>query len=187
MRSDKPEKHRLSAVSAAFVENSGFLKKFLRRYFSKQQDIEDVVQETYLRAFAAERKKGIEHPKAFLFRVAKNVALTELTKKSRQITDYLEESSASVAMETDASAYEETEAQEILGRYCDAVATLPDKCREVFLLRKVHGLPHKEIAERMSLSASSVAKYIAQGVLTVETATSDNYSTRVFSSRQKKL
>lgn len=185
MPSKISEKYRLSAVSAAFVENSGFLKKFLRRYFSKQQDIEDVVQETYLRAYAAERKKCIQHPKAFLFRVAKNVALTELTKKSRQITDYLEESGASVLIETEASAYEEIEAQEILGRYCDAVATLPDRCREVFLLRKVHGLPHKEIAERMSLSTSSVAKYIARGVLAVETATNDNRSSRTFSSRQK--
>ena len=41
--------NRLSPVSAAFVKNRDFLAKFLRRYFARQQDIEDVVQETYLR------------------------------------------------------------------------------------------------------------------------------------------
>jgi len=154
-----------SAVSVAFVQNNGAIKRFLRRFFSNQQDIEDIVQEAYLRAFAAEKKKEIEQPKAFLFRIAKNVALTELSRKSRQITDYLEDSAPSVVIEMVASAGEEAEAQEQLGLYCEAVAALPSKCREVFLLRKVHGLAHKEIARRMSLSVSSVEKYLRQGVL----------------------
>lgn len=38
------KENRLSAVSVAFVENSGFLKKFITRFFTSQQEIEDVVQ-----------------------------------------------------------------------------------------------------------------------------------------------
>lgn len=160
--SDRP----VASVTAAFVENSLFLKKFLARYFVNSQDIEDVAQETYLRAFAAEQKKYIEQPKAFLFRIAKNVALNELKRKSHQITDFIEDVSASVVLDTAASAEEEVEAQELLGLYCEAVASLPEKCRHIFLLRKVHGLAQKEIATRMSLSVSSVEKYLRQGVLT---------------------
>lgn len=156
----------MASVTAAFVENSLFLKKFLARYFVNSQDIEDVAQETYLRAFAAEQKKYIEQPKAFLFRIAKNVALNELKRKSHQITDFIEDVSASVVLHTAASAEEEAEAQELLGLYCEAVASLPEKSRHVFLLRKVHGLAQKEIATRMSLSVSSVEKYLRQGVLT---------------------
>jgi RNA polymerase sigma-70 factor (ECF subfamily) len=152
-------------VTAAFVEHSLFLKKFLARYFASAQDIEDVAQEAYLRAFAAEQKKRIEQPKAFLFRIAKNVALNELTRKSHQITDFIEEVSASVVLDKEVSAEEETDAQEQVGLYCEAVAALPEKCRHVFLLRKVHGLSHKEIASHMSLSVSSVEKYLRQGVL----------------------
>ena len=158
-------KYPLSSVSAAFLEHSPVLKKFLARFFSSQQDIEDVAQEAYLRAYVAEQKKqGIEHPRAFLFRVARNVAMTELTKKSRQITDYLADSRISVVLDTEASAEQESEADEQLGLFCDAVARLPSKCREVFLLRKIHGLPHKEIAARMGLSVSSVEKYLRQGM-----------------------
>ena len=157
---------RVASVSATFVENNLFLKKFLSRYFTNAQDIEDVAQEAYLRAFAAEQKKHIEQPKAFLFRIARNVALNELTRKSRQITDFIEEVSASVVMYAEASAEDETDAEERIGLYCEAVAALPEKCRQVFLLRKVHGLAHKEIASRMSLSVSSSEKYLRQGVLT---------------------
>lgn len=159
---------KLSAVSAAFVEHSVFLRRFLTRYFTSQQDIEDVAQETYLRAYAEEQKKGVNHPKAFLFHVARNVALSKLTKKSRQITDYLEDFPISEVLETEASVTEHIEAEELLGVYCEAVATLPDKCREAFILRKVHGLSHKEIMQRMDLSRSCVDKYIRRGMSTCD-------------------
>ena len=159
----------LSAVSAAFLENHAFLKQFLARFFSDRQDIEDVAQEAFLRAYVAEQQKEIEQPKAYLFRIAKNLALTKLTKKSKKITEYLEECGGSVVIECGAAADSEVEAQESLGLYCEAVAALPEKCRQVFLLRKVHGLAHKEIAERMSLSVSSVEKYLFRGVLECRT------------------
>ena len=155
----------LSAVSAAFLVNHDFLKRFLARYFSDSQDIEDVAQEAYLRAYVAEQQKEIEQPKAYLFRIARNLALTQLTAKSKKITDYIEECGASVVIECVAAADSEVEAQESLGLYCEAVAALPEKCRQVFLLRKVHGLAHKEIAQRMSLSVSSVEKYLLRGIL----------------------
>ncbi|MYF71344.1 MAG: RNA polymerase sigma factor, partial [Proteobacteria bacterium] len=81
-------KTKKSSVSAAFVEHNSFLKRFVARYFSRQQDIEDVVQEVYLRAYAAETEREIDAPKAYLFRTARNVALGKLTKNSRQKTDY---------------------------------------------------------------------------------------------------
>ena len=166
----------LSAVSAAFVENYDFLRRFLARFFSNQQDIEDVAQEAYLRAYVAEQQKEIEHPKAFLFRIARNVALTQLTKKSHKITDYLEECGASLVIECGAEADREVEALETLGLYCEAVAALPEKCRQVFLLRKVHSLSHKEIAECMSLSVSSVEKYLHRGVLECKTFVQEHES-----------
>ncbi len=168
IQEDHPKTHNrrpLSAVSAAFLVNHDFLKRFLARYFSDSQDIEDVAQEAYLRAYVAEQQKEIEQPKAYLFRIARNLALTQLKKKSNKITEYLEESGASVVIECGAAADSEVEAEESLGLYCEAVAALPEKCRQVFLLRKVHGLAHKEIAERMSLSVSSVEKYLLRGIL----------------------
>jgi len=51
-----------SAVSAAYVENNTFLKRFLARFFSDRQDIEDVAQEAYLRAFVAEQQKDRAAP-----------------------------------------------------------------------------------------------------------------------------
>ncbi len=56
IREDNLKMHNrrpLSAVSVAFLENHAFLKRFLTRFFSDRQDIEDVAQEAYLRAYVA--------------------------------------------------------------------------------------------------------------------------------------
>ena len=155
-----------SPITAAFEENYTLIKRFLSRFFSEQQDIEDVAQEAFLRAYVAEQYKDIEQPKAYLFRIAKNLSLTKLTKKSKQIAHMINlanEYEDSPAFEFSADA--EVEALENLGLYCEAVASLPIKCRQIYLLRKVHGLSHHEIAERMSLSVSSVEKYLLKGML----------------------
>jgi RNA polymerase sigma-70 factor (ECF subfamily) len=162
-----------TVIEAVFLENFTLLKRFLARFFSEQQDIEDVAQEAFLRAYVAEQRSRIEQPRAYLFRIAKNLALTKLEIKSRQIAyyiddesgDYVCESGDHLNLELAESTHDEVEALELLGIYCDAVASLAEKCRQVFLLRKVHGLGHQEIADRMSLSVSSVEKYLLRGIL----------------------
>ena len=47
-----------------------------------------------------------------MFRIARNVSLNELTRRSRQITDFIEEVSVSVVLNVEASAEEETDAEE---------------------------------------------------------------------------
>jgi len=157
----------LSKVTKAFLDNHAFIRKFLSRYLSNQQDIEDVAQEAYLHAFAAEQRKenGIDKPRAFLFRVAKNLAISRLRRKSHQITEYIEELSLPADPGDATDPEREMAARQALGLYCEAVAALPEKCRQIFLLRKVHGLKHHEIAERLSISISSVEKYLRKGLI----------------------
>ncbi len=112
MAQHKRPGRELTAVSAAFLENSLNLKKFLTRLVSNQRDIEDVVQETYLRAFVSEQRKTVAQPQAFLFRVARNIALTALTRKSRQITDYIEDLASTDVLGAEASADAQLEAEQ---------------------------------------------------------------------------
>lgn len=142
------------------------LKLFLTKFLRREQDIEDVAQEAYLKAYSAEQHKGeIEQPKAFLFSIAKNLALNELSRKSRQMTGYIEECQSALDVGAGNCVEKEVEASQALGVYCEAVAALPEKCRRVYLLRKVHGLPHKEIAARLGISVSAVEKHLRVGAI----------------------
>lgn len=156
----------VSIVSNAFISQSTFLKKFISRYLQREQDIEDVVQEAFLKAYIAEQRKGeIEHPKAFLYSIAKNLAINELSRKSRQMTDYIDECQAESVQNTGPSLEQEVEGNQSVAQYCEAVAALPEKCRRVYLLRKVHGLTHREISEKLGITRSAVEKHLANGVL----------------------
>ena len=154
-----------TVLTRIFMENSPILHHFLRRFLHRPQDIEDVVQETYLKAYAAEKVTEIGHPKAYLFSIAKNIALGELLKKSSKITGYIEECKHELAVPISPSLESELEAQQSLGVYCEAIASLPEKCRRVMLLRKVHGLKQREIAESLDISVRMVEKHLKLGTL----------------------
>jgi len=163
-----PQKQRASApvsdITRVFLENSAFLQAFLRRFIRRQQDIEDVAQEAYLKAYTAEQQQAVDHPKAFLFTIAKNIAINELRKKTHQVTDYIEECKTLPMPNTSATLEEEIDAQQSLGLYCEAVAALPERCRRVYLLRRVHGLKQQEIADTLGISLRMVEKHLSKGV-----------------------
>jgi len=153
----------ITNIYRAFLENETLLKSFLGRFLYKPEDVDDMAQEAFLRAYNATRGREIESPKAYLFQVARTMAFKELTKKSRQLTDYLEEAQNPVEQET-SLLEEEIAAQQKLRVYCEAIAELPPQCRRIFLMRKVQALSHKAIAQELNISVSAVEKQIALGV-----------------------
>lgn len=148
----------------AFEKHHSALKRFIARYLSSHHDIEDVAQESFLRAFRAGMDYDIHQPKSFLFRIAKNVAISQLRMKSRQITDSIEDQSDADLLSGEWTLEDDMIARERLGVYCDAVAALPPQCRRVYILRKVHGMAHKEIAERMGIGKKTVEKHLYKGI-----------------------
>ena len=53
-------------------------------------------------------------------------------------------------------------AQERLGIHCTAVAALPPKRRKVYLMRKVYGMSHKEIASNLGITVSTVEAHLSK-------------------------
>ena len=153
-----------SVITPAFVKNQSFMKRFLTRFLSSSQDIEDVVQESYLKALCAEKKQVINSPKAFLFRIARNEALKELQKKSRRITDYLDELDVPEASTSDTVVEDSSIAKQRFGLFCESALEMPPRCRKAFLMCKVYGYSYKEIASHLGIAVSGVEKHIARGL-----------------------
>jgi RNA polymerase sigma-70 factor (ECF subfamily) len=151
-------------VETAYIDNQRGLRRFIARMFGRSCDVDDIAQETFLRAVAAERRGRIENPKAYLYQAARNVALTELSKKSRQIVDYIEDATLREVSSEEPSAEAHAIGRERLAMFCEALATLPPQCRKVFLMRKIHGYSHKEISRRLGISVSTVEKHLAAGL-----------------------
>ena len=154
----------ISEVAKTYLGCRASLLRFVGRFIHQTQDIEDIVHETFLRTYAAEINTQIRSPKAFLFRTARNLALKHLDKCSTRLVDYLEDFESSEVLVDERSAEDAAEAQEQFATFCRAVSTLPLQCRRAFILRKVYGLSHKEIADHLEISVSTVEKHLASGI-----------------------
>lgn len=129
-------------------------------------DVEDIVQETFLRCFQASAKATIRHPRAFMLTTAKNLALNHVARADNRLVSRIgsfDESAVPLYRaeppDNDAEVREELM---LLGR---AVRALPLQCRRAFLLKKVYGLSRKEIAEYMGITESTVQKHVAKGLM----------------------
>ncbi len=140
------------------------LKSYLRGAFPSVRDVDDVVQESYLRVWKLRATQTIQSAKGILFTVARHVAL-DLVRRNR--TSPVE----SVADLADLSVVEEREnvvaiidQKEKVILLAKALATLPDRTREIVVLRKFHGVPQKDVAEQFGLSEAAVEHQVARGL-----------------------
>jgi RNA polymerase sigma-70 factor (ECF subfamily) len=139
---------------------SGFLKTRL-----ETQEAEDVAQKTYLKLLQHPNPDAIHNPHAYLFKTAANLALDHLRRRTgwlrRHISDCTGAESSS-ALEAGPDATVDSVRQ--LQRFREALASLPPICRTVFLLNRIDGLTHKEIAQRVGISKKSVERYIIKAL-----------------------
>lgn len=167
MNNDKRDKQPTDrqSVFIAYQETRGFLMKYLRRFYNNAQDIEDALQESFLKTFEMEKKQTIDSPAAYLFMTVNNFARRDLKKKSLMPAEPIEEIELSKLFIGMKSVEEGLEARQTLAIFCEAADSLPEQCRKAFLLRKVQGYSQKEIAKSMGVSESTVEKHLAKGLM----------------------
>jgi RNA polymerase sigma factor (sigma-70 family) len=141
------------------------LHRYLGKLTSGAEDIEDLVQETYVRMYALPDFHLVESPKALLFRIAHNLAVERARRHKAQATDTVADLEALTVFSEEAPPEEQTDARHRFESFCAAVERLPPICRRVFVLRKVHKLPHAEISEVLGVSESTIEKHVAKGLV----------------------
>ena len=156
--SDNNEGHK---IFSAFVKCRDALTRSIMKMSVKQEDVDDILQETFIRAFDANKKKEIKSPQNYLFVVSRNLVYRSQSTQSREILADINDvilEQESVSTETDMHYRLKFEA------FNKALKELPENNRRAILLRKYYDLSHKEIASKMQVSVSSVEKYIANGL-----------------------
>jgi RNA polymerase sigma factor (sigma-70 family) len=141
------------------------LHRYLRKFTSGAEDLEDLVQETYIRMYALEDYRDVDSPRALLFRIAHNLAVERARRHATQATDSMGDLQALNVYSNEAPADEQIDARRRFETFCAAVDRLPPLCRRVFVLRKVYRLSHDEIAEVLGVSHSTIEKHVAKGLL----------------------
>lgn len=127
-------------------------------------DIEDVIQETYVRLCLVENEDEIKHPRSYLYRMAQNLARDHVKRSEYRLTDSWDEElfmAYSQSGRDSDEVFDQVVSSEKFSAFCDAVRLLPLQCRRVFVLKKVYGYSQREIAKELAISESTVEKHIA--------------------------
>lgn len=141
------------------------LRAYLRRSFPGLSDIDDLVQETYARVFRAWSAGKVNEARPYLFTTARNAAC-DVFRRSRIISFAgLAESDGLSVVEEKPACNEALDHAQNLALLRDAIAALPPRCRQVLTLCKLHGLPHRAVAEQLGISEHTVNAQVAIGVL----------------------
>jgi RNA polymerase sigma-70 factor (ECF subfamily) len=141
------------------------LHRYLGKLTSGAEDIEDLVQETYVRIYALPDYQAVGSPKALLFRIAHNLAVERARRQKTQATDTMADLEALNVYSNEAPPDEQTDARRRFESFCAAVDQLPPLCRRVFVLRKVHKLTPAEISAVLGVSQSTIEKHVAKGLV----------------------
>lgn len=156
----------MSTILETYLASEIALRRYLRRFVRSRETADDLAQEAFLRAFAAESMRKIEAPKAFLFKVAKNLALNELARQSSITTEHLGDFESHDVLEDSSQVAIEhvVDGRERIRLLARAIAALPPQCAKVFILRKMQGMSQKEIALRLNISVRTVENHVAVGL-----------------------
>jgi RNA polymerase sigma-70 factor (ECF subfamily) len=130
------------------------------------KEVEDIVQETYVRVCQINNKEKIRDPQSFLFRTARNLALDHLKRAETRLTSGsvdIDIHSLSTDKAFDDQTYSAATSNEEFGLFCDAVRHLPKQCRRAFVLKKVYGYTLREISEEMGIGQPTVETHIVTG------------------------
>lgn len=128
-------------------------------------DADDIIQETYTRLIGADSVSHICNVRNYLFQTAGSVVVDHLRRmKIVSFASMADFELAELADDAPSPEHEVIDRDE-LQRLSVAIAALPEKVREVFVLRRVHGLSQRQTAARLGLAESTVEKHMAKGFL----------------------
>ena len=131
------------------------LSAFAEKFVTDSLQAQDIAQETFIRIW--ERRSSFEHfgaLKKFMYVTARNSSLNAI--RDRQRAEKRAERFEMLKQEEDRFAMDEIIYAELLADIHKAVATLPDKMKEIFLLAYVERCSNQEIADRLRLSQQTV-------------------------------
>jgi RNA polymerase sigma factor (sigma-70 family) len=132
------------------------LKAYLRGSFPSVRDVDDVVQESYLHIWRRQLAAPIRSAKSFLFKIARHLAIDALRHGQRSPFDDVADLDRSSVLDTKPNAAEAACTSDELDLLLEAVDSLPARCREIVILRKLRGLSQKEIALRLGITERTV-------------------------------
>lgn len=137
------------------------LYNFSKAFLKLEDGIDDILQDVFLRIW--QNRDKIKTPStfnSFIFTITRNLLLNEL--RSRLHNQKVKEKIGKLAIPTEYSLVEQREYDELKEKIEQAIEELPVRQKEIFTLSRIEGFSHREIAEKLHVSAKTIEFHIAK-------------------------
>ncbi|GJL62633.1 MAG: RNA polymerase sigma factor [Nitrospirales bacterium] len=152
------------SINAVVHEYYGELLTYLTSRLRSRDQAADAVQETFLRVLTVSSVEPILNIRAFLYKTATNITIDLFRRDQRQAHRCVNLEDAHDLPSRNADPERVVIGKEEIEYLSQAIVELPPKCRHVFLLHKVRGKSHREIAAHLGISQNMVEKHIIKGM-----------------------
>ena len=159
-RLDPREQAFLERLSEAY---RGPLTVFFERRVRSRDEAEDLTQEVFLRLVRRPDGADIDNPEAFVFRTAVNL-LRDRSRRDKTLRSHLEETELRQDRLEGISPERVLQDRQALQAVMRRLAELDERSRDAFVLHRLEGWKHADIAQAFGVSVSSVEKYIIKAL-----------------------
>lgn len=121
---------------------------------------DDIVQEVFLKLWSNLKDVKEETVKALLYTIASNTIKNHFKHQKVVFNFQKQDQNNNTEDEADSSLRQE----ELNRKLQDALAEIPEKAREVFLMNRIEGLTYIDIAERLGLSVKAIEKRMSEAL-----------------------
>lgn len=161
-------KKNTSDFEDIYVSHYSRMKRFAQEYVIREEDAENIVQDVFVELWE-HRHLLSSHTNlfAYLFTSVKNRCLDFLRHKmvvEKTVEKIKDENAQALQMKLysleafNEKIFSEPDIETIVQ---NAINTLPEKCREIFILNKIEGKKQKTIAEELNISINTVESQMA--------------------------
>ena len=139
------------------------LYEFSRSFLKQEQDIDDILQEVFIRIWL--NRKKIKDPATFnsyIFTITRNLLLNKL--RSRLNSDKLKDEIRRLSIAKEFENLDLVQYQDLKNKVEEIIKQLPERQKEIFVLSRTEGLSHKEIASKLQITTKTVEYHISLAI-----------------------
>jgi RNA polymerase sigma-70 factor (ECF subfamily) len=140
------------------------LTRFFRRRVRESSDVEDLVQDVFTRIVARNSDRPVENLAGYIFQTAASVLADRGRRRSSRHAAAHEEFDAEHHGNDELDPERVLSGKESLRAVTAALLSLPERTRTIFVLHRLEGYKHREIAEQLGISVSAVEKQMIRAV-----------------------